>query len=129
MRTYAGHSSARESNALFRKNLSRGQTGLSIAFDLPTQCGYDADHPLARGEVGKVGVPVSSLADMERCTPVLEHVAGWTTPTAGMTRYEDLPAEAKAYIKKLEGLIGAPIDLISTGPQREESIVVRPIIV
>ncbi len=65
MRTYAGHSSARESNELFRKNLSRGQTGLSIAFDLPTQCGYDADHPLARGEVGKVGVPVSSLADME----------------------------------------------------------------
>ena len=65
MRTYAGHSSARESNKLFRKNLSRGQTGLSIAFDLPTQCGYDADHELARGEVGKVGVPVSSLADLE----------------------------------------------------------------
>jgi len=65
MRTYAGHSSAQESNLLFRKNLSRGQTGLSIAFDLPTQCGYDADHPLARGEVGKVGVPVSSLADLE----------------------------------------------------------------
>ena len=65
MRTYAGHSSARKSNELFRKNLSRGQTGLSIAFDLPTQCGYDADHELARGEVGKVGVPVSSLADLE----------------------------------------------------------------
>jgi len=57
MRTYGGDSSAGESNELFRKNLSRGQTGLSIAFDLPTQCGYDADHPLARGEVGKVGVP------------------------------------------------------------------------
>ena len=65
MRTYAGHSSAAKSNELFRKNLSRGQTGLSIAFDLPTQCGYDADHELARGEVGKVGVPISSLADLE----------------------------------------------------------------
>ncbi len=66
MRTYAGHSSAKESNDLFRTNLSRGQTGLSVAFDLPTQCGYDADHPLARGEVGKVGVPISCLDDLER---------------------------------------------------------------
>ncbi len=64
-RTYAGHSSAEASNALFRRNLERGQTGLSVAFDLPTQTGYDADHPLARGEVGKVGVPVSSIRDME----------------------------------------------------------------
>jgi len=64
-RTYSGHSSAQASNALFRTNLSRGQTGLSIAFDLPTQTGYDADHPLARGEVGKVGVPVSHLGDMK----------------------------------------------------------------
>ena len=64
MRTYAGHSSAAESNALFRRNLGKGQTGLSVAFDLPTQTGYDADHPLARGEVGKVGVPVSHLGDM-----------------------------------------------------------------
>jgi ethylmalonyl-CoA mutase len=63
-RTYAGHSSARASNELFRANLAAGQTGLSIAFDLPTQCGYDADHPLARSEVGKVGVPVASLDDM-----------------------------------------------------------------
>ncbi|MFO1170423.1 MAG: protein meaA [Hyphomicrobiaceae bacterium] len=63
-RTYAGHSTAAASNALFRKNLGKGQTGLSIAFDLPTQTGYDADHPLARGEVGKVGVPVSHLGDM-----------------------------------------------------------------
>ena len=53
MRTYAGHSSARESNALFRRNLAKGQTGLSVAFDLPTQTGYDADHVLARGEVGR----------------------------------------------------------------------------
>ncbi|MAQ18318.1 MAG: protein meaA [Sandaracinus sp.] len=64
MRTYAGHSTAAASNALYRSNLSRGQTGLSVAFDLPTQTGYDADHPLSRGEVGKVGVPVSHLGDM-----------------------------------------------------------------
>jgi (2R)-ethylmalonyl-CoA mutase len=63
-RTYAGHSTAQDSNALYRRNLSKGQTGLSIAFDLPTQTGYDPDHPLARGEVGKVGVPVSHLGDM-----------------------------------------------------------------
>src|SRR5665648_6078 len=63
-RTYAGHSTAEKSNALYRQNLSRGQTGLSIAFDLPTQTGYDSDHELARGEVGKVGVPVSHLGDM-----------------------------------------------------------------
>src|SRR6266496_357870 len=64
MRTYAGHSSARESNALYRKNLAKGQTGLSVAFDLPTQTGYDADHPLAKGEVGKVGVPIAHLGDV-----------------------------------------------------------------
>jgi (2R)-ethylmalonyl-CoA mutase len=64
MRTYAGHSTARESNALFRRNLAKGQTGLSVAFDLPTQTGYDADHVLARGEVGRVGVPVGHLGDM-----------------------------------------------------------------
>src|SRR5262245_30450328 len=63
-RTYAGHSSARASNELYRRNLAAGQTGLSIAFDLPTQCGYDCDHPLARPEVGKVGVPIMSLDDM-----------------------------------------------------------------
>ncbi|MDA0997527.1 MAG: methylmalonyl-CoA mutase family protein, partial [Proteobacteria bacterium] len=63
-RTYSGHSSAAASNALYRANLQKGQTGLSVAFDLPTQTGYDSDDPLARGEVGKVGVPISSLADM-----------------------------------------------------------------
>jgi (2R)-ethylmalonyl-CoA mutase len=63
-RTYSGHSSAAESNKLYRTNLAKGQTGLSIAFDLPTQTGYDSDHPLARGEVGKVGVPVCHLGDM-----------------------------------------------------------------
>ena len=63
-RTYAGHSSASASNKLFRDNLSKGQTGLSVAFDLPTQTGYDSDHQLARGEVGKVGVPINHLGDM-----------------------------------------------------------------
>jgi (2R)-ethylmalonyl-CoA mutase len=63
-RTYAGHSTAEKSNALYRGNLARGQTGLSVAFDLPTQTGYDPDHILARGEVGKVGVPISHLGDM-----------------------------------------------------------------
>jgi (2R)-ethylmalonyl-CoA mutase len=64
MRTYAGHSSAAASNALYRRNLAKGQTGLSVAFDLPTQTGYDPDHSLARGEVGKVGVPISHIGDM-----------------------------------------------------------------
>jgi len=64
IRTYSGHSTAAKSNALYRKNLAKGQTGLSIAFDLPTQTGYDSDHELARGEVGKVGVPVCHLGDM-----------------------------------------------------------------
>jgi (2R)-ethylmalonyl-CoA mutase len=63
-RTYAGHSTAKASNALYRTNLAKGQTGLSVAFDLPTQTGYDSDHELSRGEVGKVGVPVAHLGDM-----------------------------------------------------------------
>ncbi|MFE4175390.1 protein meaA [Streptomyces sp. NPDC056909] len=66
MRTYAGHSTAEASNELYRRNLAKGQTGLSVAFDLPTQTGYDPDHLLARGEVGRVGVPVSHLGDMRR---------------------------------------------------------------
>jgi (2R)-ethylmalonyl-CoA mutase len=65
MRTYAGHSDAKRSNELYRGNLAKGQTGLSVAFDLPTQTGYDPDHPLSRGEVGKVGVSVAHLGDME----------------------------------------------------------------
>src|SRR5260370_23268197 len=64
IRTYSGHSTAGKSNELYRTNLARGQTGLSVAFDLPTQTGYDSDHPLAKGEVGKVGVPISHLGDM-----------------------------------------------------------------
>ena len=66
MRTYAGHSTAQASNALYRNNLSKGQTGLSVAFDLPTQTGYDPDSPLSRGEVGKVGVPVPHLGEMRK---------------------------------------------------------------
>src|SRR3954471_5239796 len=64
MRTDSGHSSARASNELYRSNLAKGQTGLSVAFDLPTQTGYDPDHVLARGEVGKVGVPIAHRGDM-----------------------------------------------------------------
>ncbi len=64
IRTYSGHSTAAKSNALYRSNLAKGQTGLSVAFDLPTQTGYDSDHELARGEVGKVGVPIGHLGDM-----------------------------------------------------------------
>lgn len=66
MRTYAGHSSAAASNELYRRNLAKGQTGLSVAFDLPTQTGYDPDHELSRGEVGKVGVPIAHIGDMRR---------------------------------------------------------------
>ena len=65
MRTYSGHTSARASNELYRTNLAKGQTGLSVAFDLPTQTGYDSDHPLALGEVGKVGVPIRHIEDMD----------------------------------------------------------------
>src|SRR3954454_358358 len=64
MRTYAGHSTAKDSNELYRKNLAKGQTGLSVAFDLPTQTGYDPDHELSRGEVGKVGVSIAHKGDM-----------------------------------------------------------------
>src|ERR1017187_118661 len=64
MRTYAGHSDAQRSNELYRRNLEKGQTGLSVAFDLPTQTGYDPDHELARGEVGKVGVSIADIDDM-----------------------------------------------------------------
>ena len=63
IRTYAGHSSAEASNRLYRTNLKKGQTGLSVAFDLPTQTGYDSDHILSKGEVGKVGVPISHIGN------------------------------------------------------------------
>ncbi len=85
MRTYAGHSSAKESNALFRGNLAKGQTGLSVAFDLPTQMGYDADHVLARGEVGRVGVPVGHLGDMRALFDGIPLVQSNTSMTINAT--------------------------------------------
>jgi (2R)-ethylmalonyl-CoA mutase len=84
-RTYSGHSSAAASNALYRTNLARGQTGLSVAFDLPTQTGYDADHPLAKGEVGKVGVPIGHLGDMVRLFEGLPLAAMNTSMTINAT--------------------------------------------
>lgn len=75
MRTYAYHSTAEASNELYRRNLAKGQTGLSVAFDLPTQTGYDPDHILARGEVGRVGVPVSHLGDMR---PSCSRTSPWS---------------------------------------------------
>ncbi|HEU5060403.1 MAG TPA: protein meaA [Kofleriaceae bacterium] len=84
-RTYAGHSSARASNQLFRQNLAHGQTGLSIAFDLPTQCGYSSDHPLARPEIGKVGVPVNSLDDLHVLFDGIELRAANTSMTINGT--------------------------------------------
>src|SRR5258708_326234 len=81
MRTYAGHSSAAASNALFRRNLSKGQTGLRVAFDLPTQTGYDPDDVLARGEVGRVGVPVAHLGDARTLFEGLDLAAANTSMT------------------------------------------------
>jgi len=85
MRTYAGHSTASQSNALFRRNLAKGQTGLSVAFDLPTQTGYDADHVLARGEVGRVGVPVGHLGDMRALFDGIPLVQSNTSMTINAT--------------------------------------------
>jgi ethylmalonyl-CoA mutase len=84
-RTYAGHSTARESNRLYRQNLSKGQTGLSIAFDLPTQNGVDSDHPLARGEVGKVGVAISHIGDMRSLFEEIPLVSMNTSMTINAT--------------------------------------------
>jgi ethylmalonyl-CoA mutase len=85
MRTYAGHSSATATNALFRRNLDKGQTGLSVAFDLPTQTGYDPDHPLAAGEVGRVGVPVSHVGDMRALFDGIPLAAANTSMTINAT--------------------------------------------
>jgi (2R)-ethylmalonyl-CoA mutase len=85
MRTYAGHSSAAASNALFRRNLAKGQTGLSVAFDLPSQTGYDPDHELARGEVGRVGVPVANLGDARTLFEGLDLGAANTSMTINAT--------------------------------------------
>jgi len=86
MRTYAGHSTAKASNELYRRNLKKGQTGLSVAFDLPTQTGYDPDDELARGEVGKVGVPVSHRGDMAALMDGFDSVIiGITAPAIAKT--------------------------------------------
>jgi ethylmalonyl-CoA mutase len=109
MRTYAGHSSAAESNALFRRNLSKGQTGLSVAFDLPTQTGYDPDHILARGEVGRVGVPVGHLGDMRTLFDGIPLETTNTSMTINATAmwllalYQVVAEERGADIAKLAG--------------------------
>jgi (2R)-ethylmalonyl-CoA mutase len=111
MRTYAGHSSATESNALYRRNLAKGQTGMSVAFDLPTQTGYDADHILARGEVGRVGVPVGHLGDMRTLfdgIPLEETNTSMTINATAMwlmALYQVVAEDQGADITKLTGTI------------------------
>src|SRR5262249_15703935 len=108
-RTYAGHSNARDSNALYRKNLAKGQTGLSVAFALPTQTGYDSDHPLAKGEVGKVGVPISHLGDMRTLFEAIPLADMNTSMTINATAawllalYVALADEQSAAREKLQG--------------------------
>ncbi|RAJ69214.1 (2R)-ethylmalonyl-CoA mutase [Streptomyces sp. Amel2xB2] len=109
MRTYAGHSTAEASNELYRRNLAKGQTGLSVAFDLPTQTGYDPDHVLARGEVGRVGVPVSHVADMRRLfegIPLEQMNTSMTINATAMwllALYQVVAEEHGADIAKLQG--------------------------
>ncbi|MFE7552216.1 protein meaA [Streptomyces gardneri] len=109
MRTYAGHSTAEASNELYRRNLAKGQTGLSVAFDLPTQTGYDPDHILARGEVGRVGVPVSHLGDMRRLfqdIPLEQMNTSMTINATAMwllALYQVAAEEQGADITKLQG--------------------------
>ena len=110
-RTYAGHSTAAKSNALYRSNLAKGQTGLSVAFDLPTQTGYDSDHVLARGEVGKVGVPIAHLGDMRtlfdgiplekmNTSMTINATAGWL-----LALYAAVAEEQGADVSKLAGTV------------------------
>ncbi|MFJ8310332.1 MULTISPECIES: protein meaA [unclassified Streptomyces] len=109
MRTYAGHSTAEASNELYRRNLAKGQTGLSVAFDLPTQTGYDPDHILARGEVGRVGVPVSHLGDMRRLfqdIPLEQMNTSMTINATAMwllAMYQVVAEEQGADITQLQG--------------------------
>ncbi|MDX3237583.1 protein meaA [Streptomyces sp. ME03-5709C] len=109
MRTYAGHSTAEASNALYRRNLAKGQTGLSVAFDLPTQTGYDPDHVLARGEVGRVGVPVAHLGDMRRLfqdIPLEETNTSMTINATAMwllALYQVVAEEQGADLTRLQG--------------------------
>ncbi|MXU64499.1 protein meaA [Oceanomicrobium pacificus] len=110
-RTYAGHSTAAASNALYRSNLAKGQSGLSVAFDLPTQTGYDSDHVLARGEVGKVGVPVSHLGDMRALFDQIPLEQMNTSMTINATAawllalYIAVAEEQGADITKLQGTV------------------------
>ncbi|MEV5348511.1 protein meaA [Streptomyces achromogenes] len=109
MRTYAGHSTAEASNELYRRNLAKGQTGLSVAFDLPTQTGYDPDHILARGEVGRVGVPVAHLGDMRRLFQEIPLEQMNTSMTINATAmwllalYQVVAEEQGADITRLQG--------------------------
>ena len=111
IRTYAGHSTAKASNALYRGNLAKGQTGLSVAFDLPTQTGYDSDHVLARGEVGKVGVPVAHLGDMRTLFHSIPLEQMNTSMTINATApwllalYIAVAEEQGADISKLQGTV------------------------
>lgn len=110
-RTYAGHSNAAASNALFRANLAKGQTGLSVAFDLPTQTGYDSDHILARGEVGKVGVPINHIDDMRalfRAIPLAEMNTSMTINATApwlLALYIAVAEEQGADIAALQGTV------------------------
>ena len=109
MRTYAGHSSAQKSNVLYRRNLAKGQTGLSVAFDLPTQTGYDPDHELARGEVGKVGVPISHIGDMRALFDGIPMAQANTSMTINATAmwllalYASVASERGADLAQLSG--------------------------
>ena len=111
IRTYAGHSTAKASNELYRSNLDKGQTGLSVAFDLPTQTGYDSDHILARGEVGKVGVPISHLGDMRTLFDQIPLEDMNTSMTINATApwllalYVAVAEEQGADISKLKGTV------------------------
>ncbi len=111
IRTYAGHSTAKASNELYRSNLDKGQTGLSVAFDLPTQTGYDSDHILARGEVGKVGVPISHLGDMRNLFDQIPLEDMNTSMTINATApwllalYVAVAEEQGAEISKLKGTV------------------------
>jgi ethylmalonyl-CoA mutase len=110
-RTYAGHSTASASNALYRGNLAKGQTGLSVAFDLPTQTGYDSDHELSRGEVGKVGVPVAHLGDMRMLFDAIPLEEMNTSMTINATApwllalYVAVAEEQGADVTKLQGTV------------------------
>ena len=111
IRTYAGHSTAKASNALYRSNLEKGQTGLSVAFDLPTQTGYDSDHVLSRGEVGKVGVPVGHLGDMRTLFDQIPLEQMNTSMTINATApwllslYIAVAEEQGADVSKLQGTV------------------------